>query len=81
MAIGRPIITTNVPGCRETVVDGVNGWLVPKGDSEALAEKMRWFMDGRSEINDMGSSSREIAVKKFDVKKINKDILDIVTRP
>ena len=40
MAIGRPIITTNVPGCRETVVDGVNGWLVPKGDSEALAEKM-----------------------------------------
>lgn len=81
MAIGRPIITTNVPGCRETVVDGVNGWLVPKGDSEALAEKMRWFMDRRSEINDMGSSSREIAVKKFDVKKINKDILDIVTRP
>ena len=81
MAIGRPIITTNVPGCRETVVNGVNGWLVPKGDSEALAEKMRWFMDMRSEIKDMGLSSRDLAVKKFDVQKINKDILDIVTRP
>jgi len=81
MAIGRPIITTDVPGCRETVVNGVNGWLIPKGDSEALAEKMRWFVDVRSEINVMGSSSRDIAVQKFDVKKINKDILDIVARP
>ncbi|MDC0590418.1 glycosyltransferase family 4 protein [Gammaproteobacteria bacterium] len=81
MAIGRPIITTNVPGCRETVVNGVNGWLVPKGDSDALIEKMRWFMGRRSEINKMGSSSREIAIKKFDVKEINKDILNLVTRP
>jgi len=80
MAVGRPIITTNVPGCRETVIDGVNGWLVPKGDSKALAEKMRWFMKMRSETNDMGSNSRQIAVEKFDVKKVNKDILDIVTR-
>lgn len=81
MAIGRPIITTNVPGCRETVVNGENGWLIPKGDSEALVEKMRWFIDSSSEINAMGYSSREIAVQKFDVKKINKDILDIVAGP
>lgn len=79
MATGRPIITTNVPGCRETVVDGVNGWLVPKADKEALAEKMRWFLDNCAEINEMGASSRDIAVEKFDVKKVNKDILDIVT--
>ena len=81
MAIGRPIITTDVPGCRETVVNGFNGWLVPKGDSEALAEKMRWFINMSSnKINNMGIASREIAVKKFDVKKVNKDILDIVSR-
>ena len=80
MAIGRPIITTDVPGCRETVVNGLNGWLVPKGDSEALAERMRWFINMPSKINNMGSISREIAVKKFDVKKVNKDILEIVTR-
>lgn len=80
MAIGRPIITTNVPGCRETVADGMNGWLVPKGDSDALAERMRWFIDNRSEINQMGSVSREIAIEKFDVKKINKHIVDLLTR-
>lgn len=79
MAIGRPVITTNVPGCRETVVNGINGWLVPKEDSEALAEKMRWFIDNQSKISQMGFNSREIAVKKFDVQKINKDILDIIT--
>lgn len=81
MAIGRPIITTDVPGCRETVVSGLNGWLVPKGDSEALAERMRWFINMSSKINNMGSVSREIVVNKFDVKKVNKDILEILTRP
>ena len=79
MCTGRPIITTNVPGCRETVVDGVNGWLVPKANKEALAEKMRWFLDNCAEISEMGARSREIAVEKFDVKKVNKEILDIVT--
>lgn len=38
MAIGRAVITTDVPGCRETVVDGVNGFLVPKWNPEALAK-------------------------------------------
>lgn len=80
MAIGRPIITTNVPGCRETVVNGVNGWLVPKGDSKALAEKMRWFMDNPSKIKNMAFSSREMAVKKFDVKEINKRIVELITQ-
>src|SRR5699024_9821126 len=44
MAIGRAIITTDVPGCRETVVNGVNGFLVPKWNPEALAEKMIYFI-------------------------------------
>ena len=81
MSIGRPIITTNVPGCRETVVDGINGWLVPKGDSVALAEKMRWFINKSFEINKMGLVSRKIAAEKFDVRKINKSIVDLLTRP
>src|SRR5690606_10164142 len=45
MAIGRPIITTDVPGCRDTVVDGVNGFLVPKWDVNMLAEKMCFFIE------------------------------------
>ena len=40
MAMGRPILTTDVPGCRETVIPGENGYLVPRGDAIALAEQM-----------------------------------------
>src|SRR5690606_6595831 len=45
MAMGRPVITTDVPGCRQTVRDGVNGYLVPPRDADALAEAMRRFLD------------------------------------
>ncbi len=43
MAIGRPVITTDVPGCRETVIDGVNGFLVPKWNVYALVDKNVFF--------------------------------------
>jgi glycosyltransferase involved in cell wall biosynthesis len=43
MAIGRAIITTDVPGCRETVVNGLNGFIVPKWNAEELAKKMIYF--------------------------------------
>ena len=78
MAIGRPIITTDVPGCRETVVDGVNGWLVPKGNSDALYDKMIWFINAPNRIQEMGRKSRDMAVKKFDVKQVNKEIISII---
>ena len=45
MAIGRPILTTDVPGCRETVEDGENGFLVSVFDVENLAAKMIWFIE------------------------------------
>ena len=80
MAIGRPIITTDVPGCRETVVDGVNGWLVPKGDSDALYNKMIWFINAPNRIQEMGQKSRDIAVNKFDVKQVNKEIISIIMK-
>ena len=78
MAIGRPVITTDVPGCRETVVDGVNGFLVPKWNPEALAEKMCYFIENPEQINIMGFESYKIAQEKFDVRKVNKKLFEIM---
>ena len=78
MAMGRPILTTNVPGCRETVADGVNGWLVPKGDAAALAERMTWFIDNRGLWPAMGQASRARVIARFDVRTINARMLDIM---
>jgi len=76
MAMGRPVITTNAPGCRETVIDGVNGFLVPTRDSHQLANAMETFIRQPELIPSMGKRSREIAEKKFDVKKVNAVILN-----
>jgi glycosyltransferase involved in cell wall biosynthesis len=75
MAMGRAIITTDVPGCKETVIDGHNGYLVPPKDVQALTLAIRRFLDNPSLATTMGKRSREIAVKKYDVKKVNKNIL------
>ena len=76
MAIGRPVITTDVPGCRETVVDGVNGFMVPPWDAVALAQAMERFIQNPSLVNEMGRKSREIAEQKFDVRRINKKLAE-----
>lgn len=79
MAIGRAVITTDVPGCRETVVDGVNGFLVPPWDVEALANKMVYFIQNQEEIKRMGDESHRIAVERFDIHKINPVLARITT--
>ena len=78
MAIGRAVITTDVPGCRETVVDGVNGFLVPKGDPEALAKKMIYFIEHPEQVRLMGAESYKIAVEKFDAEKVNQRLVNIL---
>lgn len=75
MAMGRPIITTDMPGCRETVVEGVNGFMVPVRNPEALAQAMLYFIEQPSLIPQMGAESRRMAEEKFDVHKINAEIL------
>ncbi len=75
MAMGRPIITTDVPGCRETVIDKKNGFLVPVCDAEALSDAMKYFIANPQAIQTMGEMSREIAVEKYDVNKVNQCIL------
>ncbi len=78
LAMGRPVLTTDVPGCRETVRNGVNGHLVPKENAEALAERMIWFLEHRDQWAAMAAASRELATQVFDVHKINDDLLRIM---
>ena len=78
MAIGRPIITTDVPGCRDTVIDGVNGFLVPKWNPQALAEKMIYFIEHPEQVHIMGNESHKIAIEKFDADKVNRRLLEIL---
>jgi glycosyltransferase involved in cell wall biosynthesis len=75
MASGRAIITTDVPGCRETVQHGDNGLLVPARDVAALRAAMEKFIIEPALIVQMGQRSREIAVNKYDVRKVNQAIL------
>lgn len=76
MAMGRPVITTDAPGCRETLVEGVNGFLVPVKSVDRLAEAMIKFIEQPELISKMGEQSRKIAEEKYDVDEVNKVILD-----
>ena len=78
MAIGRPVITTDVPGCRDTVIDGVNGFLVPRWNPQALAEKMIYFIEHPEQVSMMGNQSHKIAIEKFDAEKVNQRLLEIL---
>ncbi len=74
MATGRPIITSDAPGCRETVEENVNGFLVPARDPKALAAAMEQFIKEPKLIKQMGAASRKIAEEKYDVHKVNQVI-------
>ena len=75
MAMGRAVITTDAPGCRETVVDGDNGFLVPIKDADALAQAMLRFIEKPDLSIQMGQRSRIIAEDKYDVHKVNEKML------
>ena len=75
MAMGRAVITTDAPGCRETVVDGDNGFLVQVKAVDELAAAMARFIEQPALISTMGRRSREIAVQKYDVHSVNKHML------
>jgi glycosyltransferase involved in cell wall biosynthesis len=70
MAMGRPVITTDVPGCRETVVDGVNGVLVDARSSSDLARPMISALGSRDGLAQMGSSSRQRAIELFSARSV-----------
>ncbi|MDI5985640.1 glycosyltransferase family 4 protein [Halomonas sp. M4R5S39] len=71
MSVGRPVITTDSPGCRETVIDGVNGFLIPPDDTPALLAAMTHFIEHPEAIVAMGERSRELAVSRFDADRVD----------
>lgn len=75
LATGRPVITCNTPGCKETVINKVNGFIVEKNNREQLAEKMIRLIEHTNETDIMAVESRKLSEKKFDVNKINSQIL------
>jgi glycosyltransferase involved in cell wall biosynthesis len=75
MAMGRAIITTDAPGCRETVTHGVNGLLVPIKDADALAATMSTLVEDAPMLARMAAASRRIAEDKYDVRRVNAHML------
>ena len=79
LSTGRPVITTDVPGCRETVIHKKNGLLVPAKDPAALANAMISLLkESNKSIKTMAKESFLIAKKKYEIKKINQNILNII---
>ncbi|WP_201507884.1 glycosyltransferase family 4 protein [Psychrobacter proteolyticus] len=76
MAMGRPIITTDAPGCRETVINSYNGYLVPVKEVDELAAAMERFIVSPELISQMGKASRQLVEKKFDVHAVNRTMLN-----
>ena len=79
LATGRPVITTDAPGCRETIrTSGPrNGAMVPVADIDSLAARMLEFFDlPRAALEDMAASARQFAETKYDVRRVNADVLD-----
>lgn len=75
MAMGRAVITTDAPGCRQTVEEDGNGHLVPPRSVDALVQTMEALHRSPDRIATMGNRSRAIAEEKFDVHKVNANML------
>lgn len=79
-AIGRPIVTTNSIGCKDVVDDGVNGFLVPVKDSEALARKLRLLIDDKELRLRMGLAARKKAEREFSLQNVVNRHLEIYVK-
>lgn len=78
MSTGRPILTTNTSGCRDTVDDGYNGWLVATRNTEELASRMIWFIEHKEQWQQMANNSRTLVESKFNVNQVNQAISKIM---
>ena len=76
MAMGRAIITTDAPGCKETIIEGESGFFVPIADTEALVAKIKIFLEQPSLIKIFGKTSRKLTEERYDVKKVNSFIME-----
>jgi glycosyltransferase involved in cell wall biosynthesis len=79
ISMAKPIITTNAAGCRDTVIDGINGYMVEPADSESLFEAMKKMCNNNIEmLEKMGQAGRELALREFDERKVVEKYLQIL---
>ena len=77
-AMGRPIITTKTPGCKETVVQYKNGLFVETKSIDDLVKKMKWMIENDDKLESMSNESYNICLNKFTIEIINKRMLKIM---
>lgn len=80
LAAGKPVVTTDTPGCRETVPHGENGFLVPPYDASALAEALEKLIQNPALRQSMGIISRELAVREFATERVIAETLEVYTQ-
>ena len=76
-AIGRPVVTTDSVGCRDTVIDGWNGYMVPVRDPYAVVVALKKLVDNKEQRLEFGKNAREFAVNKYDIKEVIKVHMDV----
>jgi glycosyltransferase involved in cell wall biosynthesis len=76
-ACGRPIVTTDVPGCRDAIRPGISGLLVPAYDSELLADAIGFMLNDPDSCKAMGNEGRLMAEKEFNITDVVQRHLDI----
>jgi glycosyltransferase involved in cell wall biosynthesis len=74
--MGRPAVVTDVPGCREVVIDGENGWLTPLGDVNALAAAMEKFILDPRLITNQGKAGRAFVENRFDARQVSLGLIN-----
>lgn len=77
-SVGRAIITSNNVGCRDTVIDGVNGFLVEQRDYKTMAEKCIWVIKNPEKVEEMGKNARAFAEENFNQEKTNRALFGII---
>ena len=77
-ALGRAVITSNGVGCKDTVIDGYNGFLIEQKEYAMMAEKCIWAIEHFEKVEEMGKNARRFAEENFDSIKINQMIMECI---
>ena len=80
LSVGLPVITTNTPGCKETVKKDKNGILIKPRDLKELINAMEFFLLNKDKIKEMGINSRKYAEERFDVNIVNSDLIKLINK-
>ncbi|MGS4991835.1 glycosyltransferase family 4 protein [Roseibium sp. RP-7] len=78
MSCGRAVITTDAPGCGETIEHGVSGFVVPRGDVQALAAAMKSFIETPAQAAKMGAAARALVCSKNDIHRVNARLMQLM---